>query len=85
MKLADASIRPHFRGFIHQQLFDNGWGVSIITEEDGETYELAILAHEKGKKAHLSYDSIITNDVIRYATVNAVDTLIERVRNLPAR
>lgn len=83
MKLEELNIRPHFRGFMHQQLFDNGYGISVIPEEDGETYEVAVLEHSEGKKAYLTYDTVITNDVIRYATVNAVDTLIERIRNLP--
>lgn len=83
MKLSELQVRPHPRGFMHQELFDNGYGISVIPEEDGETYEVAVLEHSEGKKAHLTYDTVITNDVIRYATVNAVDTLIDRIRNLP--
>jgi hypothetical protein len=83
VKLVDLNVRPHFRGFMHQQLFDNGYGISVVPEEDGVTYEVAVLEHSQGRKAHLTYDTTITNDVIRYATVNAVDTLIERIRNLP--
>jgi hypothetical protein len=85
MKLSELNVRPHFRGFQHEALFENGYGVSVIPEEDGVHYELAVLEHEAKRKAHLTYDTVITNDVIRYATVNAVDTLIERIRNLPAR
>jgi hypothetical protein len=85
MKLSDLNVRPHFRGFMHQQLFDNGYGISIIPETDGEHYEVAVLEHSKGHKAHLSYDTIITDDVLRYCTVNGVDTLIERVSQLPPR
>lgn len=85
MKLEDLNVHPHFRGFRHEALFDNGYGVSVIPEADGEHYELAVLTHEAKRKAHLTYDAAITNDVIRYATVNAIDALIERVRNLPAR
>jgi hypothetical protein len=85
MNLADLKVRPHPRGFMHQELFDNGWGVSIIPELDGEHYEVAVLEHSQGHKAHLTYDTIITDDVIRYCTVNAVDTLIDRIRYLPPR
>ena len=85
MKLQDLKVRPHFRGFMHQDLFDNGYGISVIPEEDGEHYEVAVLEHSKGHKAHLTYDTVITDDVIRWCTVDAVDTLIERIRNLPAR
>jgi hypothetical protein len=85
MNLADLKVRPHFRGFMHQDLFDNGYGISVIPEEDGVTYEVAVLEHSKGHKAHLTYDTVITDDVIRYCDVNAVDTLIERISNLPPR
>ena len=85
MKLSELNVRPHFRGFRHEALFDNGYGVSVIPELDGEHYELAVLKHEKRCKVNLTYDTVVTDDVIRYATVNAVDTLIERIRNLPAR
>lgn len=85
MKLEDLNVVPHFRGFRHEQLFDNGYGVSVIPEEDGEHYELAVLAHEERKKKQLSYTSAITNDVIRWCTVDAVDSLIDRIKNLPQR
>jgi hypothetical protein len=85
MRLADLKVIPHPRGFMHRELFDNGYGVSVIPEEDGEHYEVAVLEHSKGHKAHLTYDTVITDDVLRYCTVNAVDTLIERIRNLPSR
>jgi hypothetical protein len=85
MKLSELNVRPHFRGFRHEALFDNGWGVSVVPECDGEHYELAVLAHEEGRKAQLSYTSTVTNDVIRMCTVNAIDTLIDRVKNLPQR
>lgn len=85
MKLEDLNVKPHPRGFRHEQLFENGWGCSIVPEEDGVHYEFAVLVHEDRKKAHLCYTSIVTNDVIRYCTVNAIDTLIDRVQNLPQR
>lgn len=85
MKLEDLTLYKHPAGFQAKALFDNGYGVSIIPELDGEHYELAILEHSEGHKAHLTYQTEITDDVIRYATVNAVDTLVERIRNLPPR
>jgi hypothetical protein len=85
MKLDDLQLFPHPAGFQHKELFDNGYGVSIIPELDGEHYEVAVLEHSKGHKAHLTYDTVITDDVIRYCDVNAVDTLIDRIRNLPPR
>lgn len=85
MNLSDLQVRPHPRGFMHQQLFNNGYGISVVPELDGATYEVAVLEHSEGRKAQLTYDTVITNDVIRYCTVNAVDTLIERIQSLPAR
>jgi hypothetical protein len=85
MRLADLKVIPHPRGFMHRERFDNGYGISVIPEKDGEHYEVAVLEHSKGHKAHLTYDTVITDDVLRYCTVNAVDTLIERIRNLPSR
>lgn len=84
MKLADLNVRPHPRGFMHHELFPNSYGISVIPEEDGVHYEVAVLEHVEGRKAHLCYTSTVTNDVIRYCDVNAVDTLIERIRNLPS-
>jgi hypothetical protein len=83
MNLADLDFYKHSAGFQAKALFENGYGVSIVPESDGETYELAILRHYEGKKAHLTYDSGVTEDVIRYATVNAIDSLIERIKSLP--
>jgi len=83
MKLEDLNVHPHFRGFRHEALFDNGYGVSVIPEDDGIHYELAVLEHSEGRKAHLCYTTTVTSDVLRYCTVDAIDTLIDRVRNLP--
>lgn len=88
MKLEELSLYPHPAGFQHKELFDNGYGISVIPESvlgEDALYEVAVLKHAKGKKAHLCYTTEVTNDVIRYCTVNAVDALIERVRNLPAQ
>ena len=86
MKLEDLKIFKHPAGFQHRELFENGYGISVIPELNvGEDplYEVAVLTHNEGKRAHLTYETEITNDVIRYCTVDAVDSLIERVRSLP--
>ncbi len=82
MNLADLKLHPHPRGFMHRELFDNGYGISVVPEEDGEHYEVAVLQHTEGKRAHLTYETEITSDVVRYCTVGEVDTLISRVENL---
>ena len=45
MKLSDLNVHPHFRGFRHEALFDNGFGVSVIPEADGVHYEVAVMKH----------------------------------------
>ena len=65
-----------------KQLFENGYGVSIIPEADGETYEIAVLLHTNGKYVRMTYDTPITNNVIRYASKSEVEGVIERVRQI---
>ena len=70
-----------------KQLFENGYGISVVSENnlgDEPLYEVAVLTHKDGKFVRLTYDSGITQDVIRYCTVLAVESLIDLVRQLPA-
>ena len=83
MKLSDLNVHPHSRGFRHEALFDNGFGVSVIPEADGVHYEVAVMKHEKGKRARLTFDTAVTNDVLRYCTVEMVDILIGNIQSLP--
>ena len=85
MKLADLNVHPHPNGFRHEALFGNGFGVSILPEADGKHYEVAVMKHEKGKRARLTFDTAITNDVLRYCTVDMVDMLIENIQSLPPK
>lgn len=82
-KIEDFEFVQHRTGFQARKLFDNGYGASIIPEADGKTYELAVLRHYNGKKTHISYDSGLTTDVIRYAEVNEIHDLVELIRGLP--
>lgn len=69
-------------------LFQNGFGVSIITggftrTDDEGPYELAVLRHEGDKRQYgLCYDTPITDDVVGYLTVNGVTELMRRVQEL---
>ncbi len=85
MQIEDLDFYPHPAGFQARAYFPNGYGVSIIPERDLEHYELAVIEHKEGAKAHLCYTTEITQDVIRYATRDAVQTLVDRIRNLPPR
>ena len=84
MKLTEMQKVPHFRGFAYRELFDNGYGISVIPEEDGASYEVAVLEHTDGKRARLTYETPITNDVIRFCYANMVDSFSEEIRSLPA-
>ena len=69
-----------------KQLFENGYGISVISENnlgDEPLYEVAVLSHQGGKRVRMNYETELTNDVIRYCDANTVSSLIERVRNLP--
>lgn len=85
MTLEDLNLSRHPFGFQHTEHFPNGYGVSVVPEADGEHYELAVMAHEKGRHAHLTYDTEVTNDVVRWCTREAVWELRDRIKNLPAR
>ncbi len=82
MQLADFDFRPHKAGFQAVGLFDNGFGCSVIPEADNIHYEVAILEHKNGNHSHLCYTSGITNDVLRYLTVDSVHDIIAVTRNL---
>jgi hypothetical protein len=85
LTLEDLDFYPHPAGFQARTLFDNGYGVSIIPETDLIHYELAVIEHKEGKHAHLTYETEITQDVVRYATRDEVEILVDRIRNLPPR
>lgn len=84
MQLQDFDWRKHPAGFQAVKLFPNGFGCSVIPESDNVSYEVAILEHEGGVRSHLCYTSGLTDDVLRYLTVDEVHNLIMRVRNLKA-
>lgn len=82
MQLFDLQFLKHPAGFQAHKLFDNGYGISVVPESDGVHYEIAIYRHNNGKNRYVCYDSGLTNDVIRYATVDQVHDIIFRARNL---
>jgi hypothetical protein len=82
MQLADFDFRTHPSGFQAVKLFENGFGVSVIPESDNIHYEVAILEHKSGTHSHVCYCSGITDDVLRYLSVDDVHDIIARVRNL---
>lgn len=50
--------------------FPNGYGLSIVPESDGKTYEVAVMLN-----GAVCYDSGLTDDVFRYIGVDSVNDL----------
>ena len=82
MQLCDFDWRPHPAGFQAVGLFENGFGISVIPEPDNAHYEIAVLRHKNGKHSHVCYDSGLSDDVLRWLTVDQVHNVIARARNL---
>ena len=77
MRLSDLTFCKHAFGFQAVAEFSNGYGLSIVPERDGSTYEVAVLF-----KGAITYDSGLTNDVFRYLTVDSVDDIAAVARCL---
>ena len=85
LKIQDFEFVEHRSGFQARKLFDNNYGMSIIPESDGLTYEVAILRHKDGKRPQICYDSGLTTDVFRYLGAEEVRTLVKQAQELPNR
>lgn len=82
-QIKDIEFKPFQGGVAGSVMFDNGYGVSIVSHKysyGGEKglYELAILDSD-GK---LTYDTEITNDVLGYLTPVAVNKYMIMVQDL---
>lgn len=77
MNLSDCTFYRHRAGFQAVASFDNGYGLSILPESDGATYEVAVL-----KNGSITYESGLTEDVFRYVTVDSVDDIAAVARCL---
>jgi hypothetical protein len=62
-------------------MFPNSYGVSVLEEQTGAAYEVAILKKSSNTVA-LCYDSGLTEDVFRYLSEEEVIDLIEGVKGL---
>jgi hypothetical protein len=80
--LKEFDFRSHPAGFQAVAHFENGWGVSILPEANMVSYEVAILRHDNGNFSHVSYESGITEDVLRYLTRDQVHDVVSQARNL---
>lgn len=77
MNLSDCTFYKHRAGFQVIAKFENAYGLSIIPESDGATYEVAVL-----KDGSITYESGLTEDVFRYVTVDSVDDIAAVARCL---
>ena len=82
LNIEDLEFRSHKAGFQAVAHFENGWGVSILPEANMVSYEVAILRHENGNHSHVSYESGITEDVLRYLTRDQVQDVVSQTQNL---
>ena len=83
-KPSELQKMPHPGKSVYQELFDNGYGISVVSEADGSSYEVGVLKHIDQKWVGLTYETPITDDVIRFCSANIVDYLKEKIRNLPS-
>jgi len=74
---------PHKNGVKSQMVFENGYGVSVVSHtysyggKDG-LFEIAVL----DKDGNITYDTPVTNDVIGYLEPEGVDDIMEQVQVL---
>lgn len=70
--------------------FENGYGASIIKlknlfspNEDSYTLELAVMVKHEGTYI-ITYNTKITNDVVRIHSKNEISKLLKEIKNLKA-
>ena len=59
--------------------FANNYGISILPESDGTTFEVAVLRYGK-----ICYNSELTEDVLRYISLDSVRDVAAVAANLLA-
>ena len=79
MQLSDLTFYKHPAGFQAVCKFPNSYGLSIVPEADGATYEVAVL-----KNGAITYESGLTDDVFRYLSVDSVDSIAAVASRLQA-
>jgi hypothetical protein len=77
------SDEPYMSGVRSRMIFENGYGVSVISHtysyggKDG-LFEIAVL----DKKGEITYETPVTNDVIGYLNPEEVTEIMEHVQKL---
>lgn len=79
------TLKDSFRtGKVGRMSFDNGYGISVVSHThsyggDKGLYEIGVL----GPDDNITYETIITNDVIGYLDENEVSKYMEQIQKLP--
>lgn len=68
--------------FPHREFYPNGYGISVVREPDGFSFEVAVLRHDGNGNFSIIYTTPITNDVLRYQTALQVTEAAKRVQAL---
>jgi hypothetical protein len=79
----DGSCHPEI-GIQRIYRFPNGYGASAVRHENSYggregLYELAVLDNN----GEICYDTVITNDVIGWLTIEQVDEFLDQISKLP--
>ena len=68
----------HPKGWNAIAVFANNYGISILPESDGKSYEVAVLRNGK-----ICSNSGLTEDVLRYISLDSVRDVAAVAANLP--
>ena len=81
--------KPLYGGTQYLQIFDNGYGVSIIQHNfsyggDRGLWELAVIKKIENEEEgwDICYDTPITSDVLGHLSENEVNNVVEKVKAL---
>ena len=75
------------------QFFENGFGISIINikkhdetflsyTQSEEEYEIAVLQKREDGSSNITYDTVITDDVIGYLKIKEVYKIMKEIEKL---
>ena len=75
--------------------FENGYGISVINVKNHsgtflsytrseEEYEIAVLQKREKDSSSITYDTVITDDVIGYLGIEDVYKIMNKIENLQA-
>ena len=74
-----------YEGYRASMSFENGYGISVITEQNSYTiptarFEIAVLYNK-----NICYTTHITDDVIKHLSKKGVTKIMKQIQELPKR